>query len=207
MALPDLRIMAVIVLGVCLPMAALSQGASQNQPEVHAEPATHFLDIPPRLYRVPMTRADTTPEWLAFSKLVGFSLFEDDRPGLGVNITTERYGLTESQAAELLQAVREVRAEMNDSGPKPRSICNAGISSGPDYLEWWAQFEKEIKAHRQAMVDALVSRVDQSIWEPVIQFHFMQWLGPGDVISGEKMSYQKQIELADYRVWMRQICR
>ena len=207
MELPDLRILAVIVLGVCLPMAALSQGASQNKPEVHDEPVTHFLDIPPRLYRVPVTRADTTPEWLAFSRLVGFSRFEDDRPGLGVNITTERYGLTGSQATELLQAAREVRAEMNDSGPKPRSICNAGISSAQDYLDWWSEFEEKIKAHRRAMVDALVSKVDASLWEPVIQSHFLQWLGPGEVISGEKISYQKQVELADYRVWMRQICR
>ena len=90
-----IRILFVVAVGVG---AVASSSALAQTSEVHEEPATRFLDIPPRLYREPLTRADTTPEWLALSKLVGFGLSEDDRPGSGVNLTTQRYGLAKSEA-------------------------------------------------------------------------------------------------------------
>lgn len=154
-----------------------------------------------------MTRADVTPEGMAFRNLVSLGLAENEHPGLGVALTTERFGITEPEAASLLQAALEVRAEMDDSGPKRKAICRAVISSAEDYVEWWVEFEEQIEAHRSAMVDALVSRLAPGVWEPVIQWHFLHWMGLGETVIGDQINYQKQVEVADYRVYLRQLCQ
>ena len=69
---------------------------------VHGEPE-HPRDIPPELYREPvLTYTDVSLEWYAYRWLVVFVLSEDEIPGMGLDLTTQKYGLTRSEAATLL---------------------------------------------------------------------------------------------------------
>jgi hypothetical protein len=195
-----------IVLAATAAAIAGSVAWSQTS-SAHTEPTIRFLDIPARLYTEPATRSDVTPEWMAFRNLVSWGLAEEEHPGLGVGLAAERFGITEPEAASLLHAALEVRAEMNDSGPMKEKICGAAISSAEDYVEWWAEFEEEIEAHRSAMVDALVSMLAPGVWQPVIEWHFLHWMELGETVIGGQINHQKQVEVADYRVYMRQLCQ
>jgi len=88
--------------------------------------------------------------------------------------------------------------------PTARSICDADISSSQDYLDWWAKFDEELRAHRREVIDVLVSAVGAAIWDPVLRRDYLQWISPEP--RGWKIHRQKQVDLADYRVWMRGMC-
>ena len=53
----------------------------------------------------------------------------------------------------------------------------------------------------------LVSMVEPHVWEPVIEWHFLHWMELGDAVIGDQINYQKQVDVADYRVYMRQLCQ
>lgn len=173
--------------------------------EVGGERIAHPRDIPPKSYAEPMTREDVPPEWQAFLRLSGFVRAEDDVPGVGLGLAMQ-YGLTKSEAAALLQAVRNVTAEMTGSGPNAKSICSAAISSSEDYVGWWSRFDEATRAHRSAMIDALIAALDTATWALVIEQEFLRWMGLGDQVIGNQPNRQKQVDAADYSVWMRGMC-
>jgi len=184
--------------------AGISTNLAAQIRQVQAEAVVNPRDIPPHLYREPMTRNDVTPDWRAFTRLHSAALSEEMFPGRDLGLAS-RYGLTGSEAGAALQAVREVMAEMDHSWPKPRSICSAEISSSQEYVGWWARFDAQVRAHRVAMVEALVSRLETPVWEAIIQREFLEWLAIEEEI-GNKINRQKQVEAADYRVWIRGMC-
>jgi hypothetical protein len=104
----------------------------------------------------------------------------------------------------LLKIVRSVTAETAASQPKVAPICRAGISSAQDYVDWWTRFDAEVREHRRATVDALAAAIDPTVWEVVMEPEYRRWLARQDF--GMKINRQAQVEVADYRIWMRGMC-
>jgi hypothetical protein len=167
---------------------------------------THPRDVPREVWELftePLTRSDRSPQWQAFMRLHGHLHAEDEVPGLGIDLTIQ-HGLSKDGAHTLLEALRDVVTEFDITEPHARAICKATISSSEEYVRWWAHFDEEVKAHRQRMVDALVSKVDASLWDPVFEEEYVLWLTQG--VQGKKINRQKQVETTDYRIWIRGMC-
>jgi len=195
------RVLLLLAIGVT---GIGSGNLSAQTGQIQAETVVHPRDIPPHLYTEPVTRNDVSWEWRAFTRLHSSTRAEEKFPGGDLGVTS-RYGLTESEAGATLQAVREVMAELDHLWPKPGSICSAEISSSQEYVDWWARFDAQIRAQRAAMVDALASRLETFVWEAIIQREFLDWLAiEGEI--GIRINRQMQVEVADYRVWMRGMC-
>ena len=161
--------------------------------------------IPQVLYVEPVPRSETSAEWRAYLSLLQHVGLEDHQPGFGFAAISRDYELAISESLGLLKALRRVQSEMAVSEPKAGSICDAGISSAEDFVDWWAQFDAEMRAHRDATVDALVAAVGPTVWEVVMEREYPRWLASEDF--GQKVNRRKQVELRDYRIWMSSMCR
>jgi len=192
------RFTAKLGLGLAAASASFAQVATADET---AE--THPRDIPPALYREPMTQADVSLEWYTYMGLLMFVHAEDRKPGLGVDLAAQEYDLGIGEATALVQAVRDVTENTERSRP-PISICRAGISSGQAYVDWWASYEKEVRSYRQETVAALIEAVGKPIWEASLERKYLVWLSGGGL--GDRINFRKQIEVAPYTIWMRGWC-
>jgi hypothetical protein len=129
---------------------------------------------------------------------------EDKRPGLGFALISQNYELSVHESLTLLKVVRSVQADAVASEPKVAAICRAGISSAEDYVDWWTRFDAEMRAHRHTLVEALVSAIGAPAWEAVMEREYARWLARDEF--GLKTNHQTQVEVADYRIWMRGMC-
>ena len=181
-----------------LGLVALAQTAMADETVV-----THPRDVPPTLYREPMTQADVSLEWYTYMSLSTLVHAEDGEPGLGVDLAAREHGLEIAQATALVRALSDVMERTKRLTPRI-TICRAGISSGQAYIAWWESYEEAVRAYRQETVDALVRAVDRSIWEASLERNYLPWLR-GDGL-GDRINFRKQIEVAPYTVWMRGWC-
>jgi hypothetical protein len=163
----------------------------------------HPRDIAAALYREPMTQSDISLEWYTYMSLAALVHAEDSKPGLGVALAAEDHGLGIPEATGLVQVLRDV-GERTERLALRVSICRAAISSGQDYVGWWARYEDEVRSHRRATIDALVREIDSSIWEASLEPKYLPWLR-GDGL-GDRINFQKQVDVADYTIWMRGWC-
>jgi hypothetical protein len=193
----SLRVVLVAVFGIAVILSTPLLAGSAPR---YQEP-TRPCDIPRELYVERVDRAETSPEWNAYLALAMLGRAEDIRPGAGFALVSQTYEVSVHESLTLLKAVRSVQAEAVASGPKVGAICRAGISSAQDYVDWWTRFDAEMRAHRHALVDALISAVGASAWEAVMEREYGRWLASDEF--GMKINRQAQVEVGDYRIWMR----
>jgi hypothetical protein len=128
---------------------------------------------------------------------------EDRKPGLGVALAAQEHGLGVPEATALVQVLRDVGEQAEKLAPRV-AICTAGVSSDQDYVDWWTRYEDEVRSYRRATIDALVRAIDSSIWEASLERMYLPWLR-GDGL-GDRINFQKQVDVADYTIWMRGWC-
>ena len=142
-------------------------------------------------YAVPLTHADLSPEWYAFTQMVGFALAEEEQADFGRNLTMDRYGFSEPVARELLRQVILVRERNRELGPTPYSICRADISSAAEYVKWWRGFGEIVVAYREMVVADFVEAIGDQLWNQVLSVDYVEWLERKDF--GTTFDRQEQV--------------
>ena len=100
-ALSVFRFTAEVGLGLAVASVSF-QLAAANETE------THPREIPPALYREPLTQADVSLEWYTYMSFSTFVNAEKAKPGLGIDLAAQQYALGMAEATALVDAVRDV---------------------------------------------------------------------------------------------------
>jgi hypothetical protein len=194
----SVRFAAEVSIGLIVTSTLLAQSVPADKTAV-----IHPRDVTPALYREPMTQTDISLEWYAYTRLHTFVHAEDREPGLGVALAAQGYGLQTAQATALVQVLRDVKQQTDRLSP-PVTVCSAGIASARDYVSWWAGYDEAVRSYRRSTIEILAQQIDPQIWQASLERAYLPWLR-GDGL-GDRINFQKQVDVADYTIWMRGWC-
>ena len=107
-----IRLAVEISIGLIATSTSLAQSPLTDKTAV-----IHPRDIPPALYREPMTQSDMSLEWYTYMSLRGLVHAEDRRPGLGVGLTAQEQGIGITQATALVNAMSDDEEQKEIKAP------------------------------------------------------------------------------------------
>ena len=160
--------------------------------------------LSPPAYIERITRSDVGPEFVAFSELVSLIASSDSSPELARLVATNQYGLTPTEADELIATSRTAYEEANAGAPDARGICSEDIGTSEEYVSWWADVARVNRELRLQMLRNVSSRVPARVWSEVMRQAERKWAANDFVAT--QTNHEKLVEAEDFRLLLQGIC-